>query len=62
MANFQPGDKVVHISGYGPYMAVTESFKDREGVELCNCEYWSPKEEKFIRERFPATSLKIKNS
>lgn len=61
MANFKAGDKVVHASGFGPTMVVHGTFEgfdlDENSIDMCECEYWSTKEDKFVRERFPETSL-----
>ncbi|MEO5275026.1 hypothetical protein [Escherichia coli] len=57
MANFNAGDKVIHVSGYGPTMAVREGYIS-DGLDFYSCEYWSEKEGKFVAERFPETSLK----
>ncbi|WP_447314595.1 hypothetical protein ACNHKA_06610 [Klebsiella michiganensis] len=61
MANFKAGDTVVHASGFGPTMVVHGAFKgfdiEENSVDMCECEYWSAKEDKFVRERFPQTSL-----
>ncbi|GEC66817.1 hypothetical protein RTE01_14520 [Raoultella terrigena] len=63
MANFKAGDRVVHASGSGPEMIVLRAFDGFEGSEIqtpmCECEYWSEGQGKFIRERFPQTSLKL---
>ncbi|ATV42580.1 Uncharacterised protein [Citrobacter braakii] len=57
MAKFKPGDKVIHASGNGPEMVVEEAFTDMEGIERCDCSYWSDKETKFVTVRFPETAL-----
>lgn len=57
MAKFKPGDKVIHAAGHGPEMVVEDVFTDLDGIERCNCSYWSDKESKFVTARFPESSL-----
>lgn len=57
MANFKAGDKVIHASGNGPEMVVEDVFTDMEGIQRCDCSYWSEKETQFVTKRFPETSL-----
>lgn len=65
MAKFKAGDKVIHTSGHGPSMVVSSAFLGVDSrdnrIEICECEYWSAAEEKFVRESFPETSLELED-